>query len=155
MERFLVFLMTDLSEVELFVLLPFCLDIVTQRCTTVNEMLVAGVTDSASDDCVVLDVKMPREDLVKKAVSLQLPPTFFNYLDLPECPGCIGCNDSFELQNVKESATSSGVYHYDATFSNCSCSVLVAVILYRTYDCLFLLKIIKIAKSHLLRVFCN
>jgi len=54
-------------------------------------MLVADVTDSASDDCVVLDEKMPSEDLVKKAVSLQLPPTFFNYLDLPECPGCIGC----------------------------------------------------------------
>jgi len=75
-------------------------------------MLVVDVTDStASDECVVVDVKMPPEDLVKKAVSLQLPPTFFNYLDLPECPGCIGCHPSSELQNVEAPSDNNGVYH--------------------------------------------
>jgi len=79
-------------------------------------MLVADVTDSASDDCVVLDEKMPSEDLVKKAVSLQLPPTFFNYLDLPECPGCIGCRDTLEMQDVKPPSTTTGVYYYNTFF---------------------------------------
>jgi len=74
-------------------------------------MFAVGVTDSASDDCVVVDVKMPPDELVKKAISLQLPPTFFNYLDLPECPGCIGCCPSSELQNVETPSTSTGIYH--------------------------------------------
>jgi len=73
-------------------------------------MFVTDVSDSASDDCVVTAVKMPSEELVKKAVSLQLPPTFFNYLDLPECPGCIGCRPLSELQNVKATTTNTGLY---------------------------------------------
>jgi len=51
---------------------------------------------------------MPPEQLVKKAVSLQLPPTFFNYLDLPECPGCIGCRPLSELQTVEVPSTDTG-----------------------------------------------
>jgi len=79
-------------------------------------MLVVGVTDSATDDCVVMDVKMPPEELVKKAVSLQLPPTFFNYLDLPDCPGCIGCRPSSELQNGEAPSTNTGTVFVIALF---------------------------------------
>jgi len=75
-----------------------------------NKMLVANVVDSASDDCIVVDVKMPPDELVKKAVSLQLPPTFFNYLDLPECPGCIGCRPLSDLQHAQAPSTDTGVY---------------------------------------------
>jgi len=53
---------------------------------------------------------MPSKELVQKAISLQLPPTFFNYLDLPECPGCIGCRPLSELQKVLSADT--GVYNY-------------------------------------------
>jgi len=74
-------------------------------------MLVTDATDSAaSDDCVVVHVKMPPEELVKKAVSLQLPPTFYNYLALPECPGCIGCRSSSESSNVEVPSTDAGAY---------------------------------------------
>jgi len=78
-------------------------------------MLVTDATDSAaSDDCVVVHVKMPPEELVKKAVSLQLPPTFYNYLALPECPGCIGCRSSSESSNVEVPSTDAGAYaRYD------------------------------------------
>ena len=74
-------------------------------------MFVADVTDSTAsdDDCVVMDVKMPSEELVKKAISLQLPPTFFNYLDLPECPGCIGCHPLSELKHVEDSSAKKGI----------------------------------------------
>jgi len=87
--------------------------------------------DSASDDCVVVDVKMPSEELVMKAVSLQLPPTFFNYLDLPECPGCIGCRPLSELQNVEVPSTDTGVYGYLVINSTVSLlAISVAAVLY-------------------------
>jgi len=67
-----------------------------------GKMLVAE--SDSSDDCVLVEVKMPPDDLVQKAVSLDLPPTFFNYLDEPPCPGCIGCRSLSELRDAKTSA---------------------------------------------------
>ena len=57
----------------------------------------------------MVDVKMPSEELVQKAISLQLPPTFFNYLDLPDCAGCIGCHTFSELQNIEVPSTAAGI----------------------------------------------
>jgi hypothetical protein len=39
---------------------------------------------------VVFEKKLP-SDLVQKAESLQLPSTFFSYMDKEDCPGCRGC----------------------------------------------------------------
>lgn len=78
-------------------------------------MLVADVTDSAAssdDDCIVVDVKMPSEDLVKKAISLQLPATFYNYLDEPDCPGCIGCSPLSKLPDVEVPSTDASIYQH-------------------------------------------
>jgi len=70
---------------------------------------IVDTADSTTEDCVVVDVKMPSEELVKKAISLQLPPAFFNYLDLPECPGCIGCHSLSDLQNTEVPSTAAGI----------------------------------------------
>jgi len=93
-------------------------------------MLVVDVTDAAAasdDDCIVVEVKMPPEDLVKKAISLQLPPTFYNYLDQPDCPGCIGCRPLSELRDVEVPSTDAGIYHhlFIAMWFNFSCRNLV------------------------------
>lgn len=78
---------------------------------TVEFLLYVLVVDpSSDDDCVLVEVKLPQEELVKKALSLQLPPTFYNYLDMPECPGCIGCRSPSELQTAKVPFTVTGIY---------------------------------------------
>lgn len=50
-----------------------------------------GKKDSDSTDVEVIFEKKPASDLVEKAESLQLPSTFFSYLDKEDCPGCRGC----------------------------------------------------------------
>lgn len=49
------------------------------------------VVDDVTSDCEIVLVKMPPPNMVQLAAKYQLPETFFNYLDKPDCSGCIGC----------------------------------------------------------------
>jgi hypothetical protein len=51
----------------------------------------APVVNDITNDCEIVFVKMPPPNMVQLAVSYQLPETFFNYLEKPDCTGCIGC----------------------------------------------------------------
>jgi hypothetical protein len=45
----------------------------------------------------VYEKKLSDEELVKKAVKLQLPPNFFEFENAePKCPGCRGCDDDWD-----------------------------------------------------------
>lgn len=57
--------------------------------------------DEASSDCEIVECKLPTAELVQLAVKYQLPQTFFNYLDMPDCPGCIGCrSDKYVFKDI-------------------------------------------------------
>ena len=58
-------------------------------------------TYSPDDDVTIVSVKMPSADLQDMARRLQLPPTFYNYLTAPSCPGCIGCDpDDVDMNTI-------------------------------------------------------
>ena len=60
-----------------------------------------SVSTGSSDDCVIVDEIIPEDELVKKAESMKLPRTFYNYLRAPQCPGCIGCDpDAFDFSAI-------------------------------------------------------
>ena len=70
----------------------------------VTDLLVEAEEE---EDIVFLHEELPSSELMEKAVALQLPKTFYNYLTKPDCPGCLGCRDDVnfpthqdQLENV-------------------------------------------------------
>ena len=47
-------------------------------------------------DVVLVGEELPEPELVQLAEQYMLPPTFYNYLKKPPCPGCIGCPEEEE-----------------------------------------------------------
>ena len=56
-----------------------------------------SVEAEEEEDIVFLHEELPSFELMEKAMELQLPKTFYNYLTKPDCPGCLGCRDDFNF----------------------------------------------------------
>ena len=57
-------------------------------------------------DVVIVSVSQPTEDQIRRARQLMLPDCFYLYEDLPDCPGCRGCDDNFPLEHSSEESDS-------------------------------------------------
>ena len=67
-----------------------------------------GALDLSVSEPEVQFVKeeLPAPDQVTEAVKLQLPKSFYNYLNAKPCSGCIGCmeDDEFDFSKIGTSA---------------------------------------------------
>ncbi|KAI1286012.1 E3 SUMO-protein ligase RanBP2 [Halotydeus destructor] len=57
-----------------------------------------------SPDIEIVREVLPSKALIAKAVSLQLPEHFYNYMNKSDCPGCIGCEKQDNLSICKPTA---------------------------------------------------
>ena len=89
-----------------FLLCYFCSDIdsnivkttsPTQETDRVKSNKDCSLEDNDDDDVVFVKEELPSDELVSKAESLMLPKSFYNYLNKPPCPGCIGCLEEHEI----------------------------------------------------------
>lgn len=58
-------------------------------------------SSESDSECELISVKTPSQQWVERAMELQLPTYFYNYLDSPGCIGCSGCDpDSFDFSKI-------------------------------------------------------
>lgn len=72
---------------------------------TQSKSIVAAADDDVEGVEFVHEV-FPEEELIRKAEELQLPRTFYLYLQKPPCPGCRGCGEDPIIEYEVESPSS-------------------------------------------------
>ena len=66
----------------------------------VEDMKDKNISDTNGEaDCVITYVEEPGSNLIEEAGRWMLPKNFYNYLNMPPCKGCIGCNEEFEFKS--------------------------------------------------------
>ena len=78
-------------------------------CSNLKKLLTEFVSDSEDSEVSILYEELPDPELIIKAKSLMLPPSFYLYDKKPLCPGCRGCSEDPEATSTINDKWSSSV----------------------------------------------
>ena len=81
-------------------------------CSNLKKLLTEFVSDSEDSEVSILYEELPDPELIIKAKSLMLPPSFYLYDKKPLCPGCRGCSEDPEATSSNNDKGNVEKTHY-------------------------------------------